>query len=45
MSSSDGQLRFSHDFATREVEGLPSLNPDVQIPDREDLATHAIPIG
>jgi hypothetical protein len=40
LSSSDGRLRFSRDFATREVEGLPSLNPD-----REDLATCALPIG
>jgi hypothetical protein len=32
-------------FATREVEGLPLLNPDVCIPDREDLVTRVLPIG
>jgi hypothetical protein len=33
------------DFATCEVKELPLLNPDVQIPDREDLMTRVLPIG
>jgi hypothetical protein len=39
LSSSDGRLRFFSDFATCEVEELPSLTLDVRIPDREDLVT------
>jgi len=39
LSSSNGWLRFSHDFTTRKEKGLPFLTFIVRIPDMHDLAT------